>query len=357
MRADHSNWRRVSAQYPCPICGKADNCQVTPDESAVWCGRVPTGSLRQNHGGQFLHLRKNNISTFLLQSVARLDQAAPRYELGPLADQLYENGVAQRKNLASILGVDEQSLEQLRVGWNPVTRIWSFPEKNASGRIVGISARHENGDKKRLSGSKMGLTYAVGWDLREGPILLVEGGSDTAALLGLNLCVVGRPSNFGGVDLLTELLLEQPLDRDIIVVAENDQKPDGKWPGKEGAIRTAERLALELNRTINWSLPPDHAKDARVWLNTMPELPVERLRALWLSGLDAVVVRPPPRHACELPRGSPTSLADWRESMLEARLSSLAHPGLYLDRSATGAGKSYVDFAAIEQLIGEEAAA
>lgn len=368
----HSAWQRVSAQHPCPICGKPDNCSVLAQPSwaqgahpqwsqsqgtMVWCGRVSVGALRQNRGGQYLHRLTDNWLPPLPPPRSSPRRSAPRYEFSGLAQQLFDTGALQRGELAQRLGVTVLALEHLQVGWNPVQKYWSFPERDAQGKIIGINARHENGDKKRLKGSKAGLTYAPGWDLREGPILLVEGGSDTAALLGLNLCVVGRPSNFGGVELLSELLIDQPSDREIIVIAERDEKPDGRWPGKEGAVRTAERLSAALERNVSWSLPPDHAKDARGWLNTAPSLPTERLRALFLSGLDPVTIRPSPRYICELPRVSSASLRDWRHAMAQARLQSLTRPGLYLDRSATGTGKSHVDFTAIQSLLAQEVAA
>jgi hypothetical protein len=43
------------------------------------------------------------------------------------------------------------------------------------------------------------------------------------------------------------------------------------------------------------------------------------------------------------PPEPPRTLVDWRSEMAEARVASLSRPGLYLDRSATGAGKSYAD--------------
>lgn len=49
-------WRRVSKREPCPICGKPDNCSVSVDGGAVWCGRVSDGSVRENVGGQYLHV-------------------------------------------------------------------------------------------------------------------------------------------------------------------------------------------------------------------------------------------------------------------------------------------------------------
>ena len=89
----------------------------------------------------------------------------------------------------------------------------------------------------------------------DGPILLVEGGSDTAALMDMGLAVIGRPGNIVPkklfpelVKLLAELLADN--EREIIVIGENDEKPDGRWPGREGAISTATRLAEALDRTV-----------------------------------------------------------------------------------------------------------
>ena len=50
------DWIPASRQHPCPICEKPDNCKVARDGGAVWCGRVEQNSVRQNAGGQFLHI-------------------------------------------------------------------------------------------------------------------------------------------------------------------------------------------------------------------------------------------------------------------------------------------------------------
>lgn len=253
----------------------------------------------------------------------------------------------QREELANLLGVKAAALEMLNVGWDHKSQCWTFPERNASGQIIGVCNRSLDGEKKRRAGGKAGLTYADNWDAGDHPVILVEGGSDTAALLGIGLPVVGRPSNRGGVDLLLELLGSVPPSREIIVIAEQDQKPDGRWPGRDGAISTAEQLSERLDRRISWSLPPDHAKDSRAWLNAMPQLPDDRLRALFVSGLEPTNVEPPVCYPLPLHPAPTVKLTSWREAMLQARVEVLNCPGFYLDRSVTGAGKSHADFTAL----------
>ncbi len=102
-------------------------------------------------------------------------------------------------------------------------------------------------------------------------------------------------------------------NREIIVIGERDEKPDGKWPGRDGAVRTAKRLAEELERPIAWALPPDNAKDARGWLNVMPELPVDRLADLFVSGLETTVISPPIVIRPPKPTGPTVAVDDWRD--------------------------------------------
>lgn len=196
--------------------------------------------------------------------------------------------------LAAMLGVASWALDVLRVGYGELfgSMCWSFPERNAQGQIVGINRRlvtPVNGDNKRgAPGSRRALTYCVGWDDYKGPVHIVEGGSDTAAGLTLGLCVIGRPSNLGGVRYLTRML-RTTVSRRIVVFGERDRKKhedlkplvqkrhDPKcrgciacWPGKFGAIQAAATLSKRLPlriRKVEWRLLPDEAKDLRAWLN------------------------------------------------------------------------------------------
>jgi replicative DNA helicase len=116
-----------------------------------------------------------------------------------------------------------------------------------------------------MKGGSRGLCYADDWDGPDGPILVPEGPSDWATLVAMGLAAVGRPSSTGGVDHLAALLQDVPADRPIIIVGENDEKPGGRCPGREGAVATAEGLARRLNRPISYALPPEGMKDVRDW--------------------------------------------------------------------------------------------
>lgn len=347
-------WIRVSRESPCPICDKPDNCSVSTDGVLVWCGRIAEGSLKQNDGGQYLHRLRDTFTSYLRPQRPKRVSAGRDY--CGLAQRLFDDGATGRTELARLLGVSVSSLERLEVGWNRWEEYWSFPERDAQGKVIGISSRLRNGEKKRLPGGKSGLTYAVDWNTGVGPILLVEGGSDTAALLTMGINVIGRPSNLGGVALLGQLLERVSPQREIVVVGERDQKESGLWPGRDGAIQTATGLAAKLNREISWSLAPDGAKDSRAWLQHFPGVPSSRLADLFLSGLDVQVIDPPRIYATAIPAANGVELENWREQMLRMHLQSLRHPGSYLDTSSTGAGKSYVDFATVLNILSREAA-
>jgi hypothetical protein len=318
--------------------------------------------VRENAGGQYLHLLKD--ADPIRGRAYRFDFVPPAPPVARAANDwtsalnFYARDAATAiGDLAQRLGVSAVSLAALEVGWHPSLRFWTFPERDADGRVIGVLTRHESGNKKRLKGSKAGLTFAPGWDAGAGPILLVEGPSDVAALMTIGLNATGRPSNFGGVEYLIELLFDVPDQRQIVVIGENDKKSDGKWPGRDGAISTATRLAEGLERPVAWAFPPDDAKDSRAWLKSMPELPAVRLADLFITGLDTKTINPPVTIRIEPEPHVSLPLAKWRDNMLQARLASLGKPGIYLDRSPTGSGKSHVDFVAIEALLQREDAA
>lgn len=303
-----SDWVRATREHPCPICEKPDNCSVTRDGGAVFCGRVEQGSIQQNDGGQWLHiLREREDSPGWQQrdywpkrstpwpSAIKPEPKPPSKDWGRISKEAFDDFAAEsaRMTLATKLGVSVDALCRLGVGWMPSQQCWTVPERDAAGNVIGISRRFDDGAKLNCAGSKKGLTFdPVGWlqsDIESSSVLLVEGASDVAALLTVGLSVVGRPSNTGGVELLAELLRDVPSDRDIIVIGEHDRKPhellsetvrkwhksdcDGCsacWPGRFGAIKTATKLSEMLGRPIAWAFPPDEAKDARAWLNSRP---------------------------------------------------------------------------------------
>src|SRR5262249_1488199 len=166
----------------------------------------------------------------------------------------------------------------------------TFPERNGTGAVIGITCRYLDGEKKAWKGGKRGLFVPTGWREAGGPLLLVEGPSDTLAAVALNLAVIGRPSNTGGVEHLAELLRDFPSERRILVVAEYDANDKGEWPGRDGAVETATRLAKRLGRSVSRALPPNGSKDlpaGALALTTDPES-ADHWNALGVPLLDRV---------------------------------------------------------------------
>jgi hypothetical protein len=342
---------RVTPDRRCPICGRGDWCLLAPDGSTAICPRTEAGSVSLVGNAGWLHVldpraqprpfvvpklrprRGRDWTSYVNSTQSALD--------GPLGE------------LAGMLGVSRRSLEMIQAGYDGGREAWTFPERDADGNVIGILVRGRAGAKKRLPNSRCGLVYARNWHSATGPVLLVEGPSDTAAALTMGLCVLGRPSNTGGIELLVEVLEPVPDDRPVIVIGERDRKPDGSWPGRAGAISTATQLAKTLDRPIGWSLPPGDAKDTRAWLNAAVNIPEEARGERFLAGIEVVLIHPPPVIPLHVATGPTMSIDAWREIMLQNRLRSLDAPGIYLDASPTGAGKSHVDFAVIMHLFDE----
>ena len=94
------------------------------------------------------------------------------------------------------------------------------------------------------------------------PVVTVEGFSDTAALIDMGLVGVGRPSNLACMDMLRDLVRTRPL----LILGENDRKPDGREPGREGMIATFQTCKSAC-RDITMVMPPENVKDLRAWKN------------------------------------------------------------------------------------------
>ncbi len=203
---------------------------------------------------------------------ASADTENPPEKVQPSKDLARIAAACQRRltgellaELAGTLGVSTASLVALGVGWSDKRQAWTFPERNDRERVIGILFRKRNQKKMAMKTSQRGLYLPQGWRERTGSLLIVEGATDTAALWDLGCAVIGRPSCSGGAQLLTDLLMWD--DREIIIVGENDKKPDGKWPGRTGARRVAVQLSKLLGRKITWVLPPDDFKDVREFMN------------------------------------------------------------------------------------------
>lgn len=113
-------------------------------------------------------------------------------------------------------------------------------------------------ESRNLCGSSEPVMSFINAD---GPVLIVEGASDTLAGLTIGIDTIGKFSNVGGLDMLKQMPIT---GKEVWILGENDVKPNGDWPGKDGVERT--HLALRgMCRTVR-VMPPDGVKDLRSWL-------------------------------------------------------------------------------------------
>ena len=66
--------------------------------------------------------------------------------------------------------------------------------------------------------------------------------------------------------------------------------------------------------------------------------------------LSLVFIQPPKIKECERPTGPKRSLDDWRRDIVRTRQDALRTPGMYLDRSPTGSGKSTADIESVRRV-------
>jgi len=358
---------------PCPICGRFKNCRIAKDGSKVWCGKVdygPTFTGETNDGNQFKHVLKPGYQRPILDPPPRREMVVSKSFLA-VADQCQNHPevTGRLRGLAEQLGVPVKTLEELGVGWSS-DGWWSFPERDATGRVIGINRRFPDGSKRAVASSKRGLYLSPVWSDRPGPLLLVEGGSDTAALLGAGLAAVGLPSAGGGRDHVVRLLESVPEDRAVVIVGEDDRLKNGEprklppehrpdcpgcrvcWPGKAAALTLGGQLTQLTGRVVSVVLPPAGAKDSRAWVQSA--VPGPDLGDRFLRDLVAVkTFNPPPVFLPESAGdGEVRELGDWRAEMVERRRSATVAPDrpvAFLDRSPTGSGKTHADVAAIAE--------
>ncbi len=286
---DREKMTGVTEQNRCPVCDGDHKCSVGND-GLIICGRRDGPVPGFRHLGpaesdpQFHLYRRNDDDAPPPRPKPSRNPDTPR-DWGKMARDYAKRFDAEaRSELADRLHLPAEVFSALPLvgvcGRSPAGRTYTFPECAADGRVVGIATRAPNpagsDEKKMLKGGHRGLTIPDGWRERPGPVLLVEGPSDTLAMTAAGVAAIGRPSNTGGVRFLVELLGPVPVDRIVLVIGENDEKQNGDWPGRDGAGRTASALQAELNRSVFLSMTPNGAKDVRQWI-------VERVRngAAW----------------------------------------------------------------------------
>jgi 5S rRNA maturation endonuclease (ribonuclease M5) len=262
LNGQRTKWQRVSRRHRCPICDHPDWCLLagpvdSPD--AVICSRIESAKRVGTRGAGWLHRLRDD--PFELQRQSRVvtigAPSEPATDLSAMARDCHQAmGPHLRGLLADGLSVSIDSLVRLGVGWSARHRATTWPMTDASGVVRGIRLRAADGRKWSVRGGREGLFIPANVPIGD-TLVIVEGATDTAALLDMHLDVVGRPSCTGGVSQLVDLI-ETWHPQDVVIIADADA------PGQRGARYLAARLVGYVPDGVRIVTPP--AKDAREWV-------------------------------------------------------------------------------------------
>ena len=254
---------RATKRRPCPVCGKPDWCLIAKDGTTAICSRTPSKVAKGDAG--YLH----QLAEPLPKYEPRRDEKPPsnidwnmmslRFRQNITADQLTELGRS--------LGVTSHSLFLLETGWSLIHSAFTNPMRDHRENMIGIRLRRPDGFKYAITGSSNGLFIPANLT-EDGPLIVVEGASDVAALLDLGFDAIGRPSCSSCV-YMTQDFVASRRNREWVIFEDHDEpkkRPDGSawYPGQEGAAKLAEALA-ETGKPGKVIAPRSPHKDVRAW--------------------------------------------------------------------------------------------
>lgn len=236
-------WMKVNKNAPCQRCKKPDWCTYSQD--SICCMRVQSDKPSKNGG--WMHNRDDSHDEYLPsikpEPQVTIDAHAMWKEWLPFTEN------SRLKGFANKLGVEPLALKYLGCVWAAPYNAWAFPMRDARGRIVGIRLRSEDGDKWAVKGSRAGCFFTTKLYMKE-TLFIVEGPTDCAAAMSMELTVIGRPSCLGCEIQIYEYIRLNKV-REAVIVADNDA------PG----LRGAEKLQASMKVPSCIWIPP--SKDIR----------------------------------------------------------------------------------------------
>jgi hypothetical protein len=261
------DWQRVSHQKHCPVCKKPDWCMIRKDGAAAICARVYDGCKKDLGEAGYLHVFGNQSTPWFDRPRGVRQQRTEPKAIIPVDWLSVQTDLRSRalpilvKAHAEQLGVTPESLHALEIGLT-TKGAWTFPMRSTDATIIGIRIRTEQGRKWAWPGSRNGLFFATTFnaecgDITDAPLLVCEGPTDTAALLGYGFDVIGRASCNTGIDDVRAL----SFGRTVCVMTDVDENGAGEtW---------AKKLCEALwDRTYSVRMVfPIEGKDAREWIN------------------------------------------------------------------------------------------
>ena len=253
---------QASKNHPCPICFGTSWCLIFTH--SVLCMRSTSNKPHQMpHGlGHWFQMDGGSFTQ------------APRREVRQEPEQHVDFGILlkewqrqtsanQMASLANNLGVRASALIDLGACWADPHSAYAFPMTDGFGNVVGIRLRNFLGDKWAVRGSKSGIFMPKVY--RDDIAIIVEGPTDSCAVLSMGGMPIGRPSCSGGVMEILHAIGRWKI-RKVIIIADNDEdkkRPDGSVfnPGMDGAKALQAQLPVPSCMVV---LP---CKDIRQFLN------------------------------------------------------------------------------------------
>jgi hypothetical protein len=251
-----SNWKRVDASNPCPVCSKTDWCCVSSDKSAAICPRTESGSKKYIEGSGYLHILKETDEWKRELSKPEVKQLPEHNEvLAIMARKLAKSITEDRLvDLAENLDISKKTLKRMYVGYASNQDAYSFPMQRAGNRLLGIRFRNLQGKKWAMKGSKQGLFIPRPEGPKQKGLLICEGPTDTGCALDMGFDCIGRPS----CNSKSDMLVECTKGRHVAIVSDADNV------GLDGAERLAFTLKAHCPEVVIL-VPP--AKDLRAWVD------------------------------------------------------------------------------------------
>jgi len=241
-------WKRVSAEFPCPICTKPDWCLVHQNGKYAICPRTPS-PVRMGDAG-YLHSVEEEIKVPKKNTIKRPAPINWRF----LASYYWNLMTPElKKKLSESLGLGEHIVDVFMVGWDG--EAYTIPMRNGIGEIIGIQRRFPSGKKLVIKGSQCGIFIPRRW-WRESYLLVCEGMSDAAALVEMYFPAIGRYNCSSGSVYIYEFLCRHPEIQRVIIISDAD------GPGYEGALRLCKYLSGVRKCAI---MLPEGGKDVREW--------------------------------------------------------------------------------------------
>lgn len=253
---------RATKRRPCPVCGKPDWCLIAKDGTTAICSRTPSKIPKGDAG--YLHMLTEPLPKY----EPRRDEKPPsNIDWNTMAERFrVKISDEQIMELSRSLGVSQHSLWRLQTGWSSIHDAYTNPMFNHRGEVIGVRLRKPDGFKYAVTGSQNGLFFPM-LSSGDGPLVIVEGASDVAALLDLGFDAIGRPSCSSCVYMTMDVVASRR-NREWVIIEDHDEpkkRPDGSvwYPGQEGAAKLAEAL-LDTGKPGK-VIAANGAKDVREW--------------------------------------------------------------------------------------------